>query len=99
MKILIVEAYTAANIGSGALVENAVRLLQENFPGCSIEILAQSPESIEKLIGGCIINKFKVLVDKLPPPEVVASGSQITPCLRGRKYTSIGSTRTVLSSY
>jgi len=51
MKILIIEAYSAANIGSGALVENSVRLLLENFPGAEIEILAQTPESIHKLTG------------------------------------------------
>ncbi len=49
MKILIIEAYSAANIGSGALVENSVRLLQKNFPGADIEVLAQTPESIHKL--------------------------------------------------
>jgi len=51
MKILIIEAYSAANIGSGALVENSVRLLQNNFPGAEIEILAQTPDSIHKLTG------------------------------------------------
>lgn len=51
MKILIIEAYSAANVGSGALVENSVRLLRENFPGADIEILAQSPPSIETLTG------------------------------------------------
>lgn len=51
MKILIIEAYSAANIGSGALVENSVRLLQKNFPDAEIEILAQTPESIHKLTG------------------------------------------------
>lgn len=51
MKIVIIEAYSAANIGSGALVENSVRLLQKNFPGAEIEILAQTPESIHNLTG------------------------------------------------
>ncbi len=51
MKILVIEAYSAANIGSGALVENSVRLLRKNFPGAEIEILAQNPESINKLTG------------------------------------------------
>ena len=51
MRILIIEAYSAANIGSGALVENSVRLLQENFSGAEIEVLAQTPESIHKLTG------------------------------------------------
>jgi polysaccharide pyruvyl transferase WcaK-like protein len=51
MKILIIEAYSAANIGSGALVENSIRLLRKNFPGADIDVLAQTPESIHKLTG------------------------------------------------
>ena len=49
MNILVIEAYSAANIGSGALVENSVKLLKERFPGSNIEILAQTPESIHGL--------------------------------------------------
>ena len=51
MKILIVEAYTDGNIGSGALVENSVNLLCKNFPNAEIEILAQFPDHIEKFSG------------------------------------------------
>lgn len=51
MKILIIEAYTAANIGSGALVENSISLLNENFPKAKVEILAQNPDSIARLTG------------------------------------------------
>ena len=51
MKILIIEAYSAANVGSGALVENSVSLLKKNFPGAEIEILAQAPPSIAALTG------------------------------------------------
>lgn len=51
MNILIIEAYSAANVGSGALVENSVRLLEKNFPGAEIEVLAQNPASIHKLTG------------------------------------------------
>lgn len=49
MKALIIEAYSAANIGSGALVENSVKLLKKQFPHAEIEILAQTPESINNL--------------------------------------------------
>lgn len=49
MNILIIEAYSAANIGSGALVENSVKLLKKQFPNADIEILAQTPESIHGL--------------------------------------------------
>ena len=51
MKILIIEAYTDGNIGSGALVENSIYLLRKNFHDAEIEILAQFPEHIEKFTG------------------------------------------------
>ena len=51
MKILIIEAFSAGNIGSGALVENSIYLLKENFHKVDIEILAQNPKSIQKLTG------------------------------------------------
>ncbi|SRR5579871_5034397 len=43
--ILIFEAYTDANIGSGALVENTVKLLKAKYPGCRIRIMAHYPEA------------------------------------------------------
>ncbi len=43
--ILIFEAYTDANIGSGALVENTVKLLKAKYPGCEIKIMAHYPEA------------------------------------------------------
>lgn len=51
MKILIIEAHTAANIGSGALVEDSLLLLKKRYPDAAIEILAQNPESIYNLTG------------------------------------------------
>ena len=43
--ILIFEAYTDANIGSGALVENTVQLLKAKYPGCEIKIMAHYPDA------------------------------------------------------
>jgi polysaccharide pyruvyl transferase WcaK-like protein len=43
--ILIFEAYTDANIGSGALVENTVNLLKAKYPGAEIRIMAHYPEA------------------------------------------------------
>ncbi len=51
MKILVIEAYTAANIGSGALVEDSITLLKKRYPDAEMEILAQNPESIYNLTG------------------------------------------------
>lgn len=44
-RILIFEAYTDANIGSGALVENTVKLLKAHYPGCEIKIMAHYPDA------------------------------------------------------
>ena len=44
-KILITEAHTDANVGSGALVENAVQLLRERFPDARIKVAAIFPEA------------------------------------------------------
>lgn len=71
-KILIIEAYSAANVGSGALVENSVRLLQENFSDSSIEILAQSPPSIKELTGLPVFNELLTLpLGKSRPIQVL----------------------------
>ena len=42
--ILLIEAYTDANIGSGALIENSVRLLRERFPDAEIRVMAHNIE-------------------------------------------------------
>jgi polysaccharide pyruvyl transferase WcaK-like protein len=43
--ILIFEAYTDANIGSGALVENTVKLLKDKYPEAEIKIMAHYPDA------------------------------------------------------
>lgn len=44
-RILLFEAYTDANIGSGALVENSVKLLRAKYPGAEIRIMAHYPQA------------------------------------------------------
>lgn len=51
MNILIVEAYTDANVGSCALVENALRILRGRFPDAEIRIMAHEPGVFEELYG------------------------------------------------
>ncbi len=43
--ILIFEAYTDANIGSGALVENTVKLLKAKYPEAEIKVMAHYPDA------------------------------------------------------
>jgi polysaccharide pyruvyl transferase WcaK-like protein len=51
MKILLVDAYSAGNVGSGAILVNSLSLLARHFPGAEFTILAQNPDSIERLTG------------------------------------------------
>jgi len=48
-KIIIIEAYTDANIGSGALVENSVNLLRQKYPDSTIRVMAHFPEAFATL--------------------------------------------------
>ncbi len=49
MNILIIEAYTDGNVGSCALVENAIRILRGRFPGARIRVMAHRPDVFEAL--------------------------------------------------
>ena len=51
MKILVIEAYSDANVGSGALLENSVNLVKKTFPEAELKIWAQNPKSIEAFLG------------------------------------------------
>lgn len=51
MNILIFEAYTDANVGSCALVENAITELRNRFPEASIKVMAHRPEYFNRLYG------------------------------------------------
>lgn len=47
--ILLIEAYTDANIGSCALVENSLKILENKFRQSEIRIMAQYPEAFRHL--------------------------------------------------
>ena len=46
-QILIMEAYTDANVGSASLIENAVKLCRKYFPDFELRILAQQRKHVE----------------------------------------------------
>jgi polysaccharide pyruvyl transferase WcaK-like protein len=50
-KILIIEAYTDANIGSGALFLNSVKILRAIDPKAEVRIMAHYPEAFAGLLG------------------------------------------------
>ena len=64
--ILIVEAYTDANIGSCALVENAIKIINTKFPNAKIKVMAQFPEAFRKLYGVDTMEDVFMLPEKLP---------------------------------
>lgn len=51
MDILIIEAYTDANIGSGALVENSLKILAKKYPDAKFRVMAHNPDVFHKLYG------------------------------------------------
>lgn len=51
MNILIIEAYTDANIGSGALVENSLKILQKKYPTSKLRVMAHYPKAFRTLCG------------------------------------------------
>lgn len=48
-RILIIEAYTDANVGSSALVGNSLKILERKFPGAEIRVMAHDPAAIERV--------------------------------------------------
>lgn len=51
MNILVIEAYTDANIGSGALVENSLKILKSKYPNAKFRIMAHYPKAFDALFG------------------------------------------------
>jgi len=51
VNILIFEAYSDANIGACALVENAIALLRRRYPAAAIRVMAREPGGFRNLYG------------------------------------------------
>ncbi|SHK66472.1 polysaccharide pyruvyl transferase family protein [Fibrobacter sp. UWH4] len=47
MKIVIAEGGPAGNVGSMALIENAIKIAREKHPGCEIIVLSSVPDSVD----------------------------------------------------
>ena len=74
MKILIIEAYTDANVGSCALVENAIKLLNGLFPGADIRVMAHEPGVFHELYGVEAVRDIFEYPFLVPPPQRQAEG-------------------------
>jgi len=71
LNILIIEAYTDANIGSGALVENTVDILKTRHPDADIRVMAHYPKAFEEL---CNVDS---VVDIFQYPFGKSRGTQV----------------------
>lgn len=47
MKVLILHAYSATNLGDGLLVEQAIEVARAAYPGCEIAVAAQHPSTFD----------------------------------------------------
>jgi len=50
MKIVITEGGTINNIGSAALIENAIKIAKDSFKNCEITVLSQQPLILKKFV-------------------------------------------------
>jgi len=51
MNIVITEGGSTNNIGSAALIENAIKIARQTYPNCQITVLCQQPSNIKKFVG------------------------------------------------
>lgn len=51
MNILIFEAYTDANIGSGSLIENSINVIKKFYPDGRISLLAHNRDAVHEFTG------------------------------------------------
>ena len=47
MKVVITEGGTANNVGSMALIENAIKIAKEKHPDCKITVFCLDKDSVE----------------------------------------------------
>lgn len=72
MNILIIEAYTDANIGSGALVENSLKILKENYPSANLRVMAHHPKAFHDLCAvDAVDDVFKYPFGQSRPRQVL----------------------------
>ncbi len=70
MKVIIAEGGSANNIGSMALIENAIRIVKKKHPGCHITVFCLDKESVRKtLVIDSLIDGVEVINDLFPTPK------------------------------
>ena len=66
MKIVITEGGSTTNIGSAALIENAIKIALKNYPNCKITVLCQQPLLVKEFVD----NDVHVAPDLFIVPKV-----------------------------
>lgn len=70
MKVVITEAGTSNNVGSMALIENAITIARKMHPGCSITLFCLDSDSVTKMLKkDGMLDGITVLNDLFPIPE------------------------------
>ena len=65
MKIIIAEAGNANNVGSMALIENAITIARKKHPGCTVSIFCLDPKSVSEALSKDGINDTITIMDDL----------------------------------
>lgn len=69
MKIVVTEGGTANNVGSMALIENAIKIARHKYPNCSVSVFCIDPKSvIQTLKKDGMFDRIAVYSDLFPIP-------------------------------
>lgn len=69
MKIIISEGGSASNVGSMALIENAIGIARNQHPQCDITVLSHDPQSVDEALKKDKIKGVKVMGDMFIIPN------------------------------
>lgn len=74
MKVIVAEAGTANNVGSMALIENAIAIAKEKHPGCCVTVFCLDSKSVSETLEKDCMNKNVTVMDDL---FVIPSGGKL----------------------
>ena len=91
MKIIITEGGTANNIGSMALIENAIHIARHKYAGCEIAVFCNDAESVKKALKKDGFSNVDVYDDLFVVPDggSAAKALWLTGCIFWIIYTRI----------
>lgn len=69
MKIVITEGGHTTNVGSMALIENAIRIAQQKYHGCDVTVFCSDAQGVQKALGKDGFQNITVLNDLFNIPQ------------------------------